>query len=76
MIDVSSYFLLREWSFESGNVSRLKNEMSDQDKDTFFCDVKNIDWEEYLEGCVKGIRMYLIKDPLETIPEGQKKMRK
>ncbi|XP_018570239.1 fatty acyl-CoA reductase wat-like [Anoplophora glabripennis] len=76
MVDVSSYFILKEWSFESENVPRLKTKMYDEDRTTFFCDMKDFEWEEYLEYCVRGIRIYLIKDPLETIPVGQKRFRR
>ncbi|XP_018578174.1 putative fatty acyl-CoA reductase CG5065 [Anoplophora glabripennis] len=46
--------------------------MSDEDKKIFYCDVKDFDWEESLEYYTLGLRIYLMKDPLETLPAGQK----
>lgn len=76
MGSVLLFFLKREWTFESGRVSRLKNKMSDGDRKIFFCDLKNFDWEEYLKYHIQGVRIYLMKDPLDTLPQGLKKMRR
>lgn len=76
MEDVLNYFKMNEWVFESKNLSRLITEMSDEDQKIFFCDVKDLDWDEYIKYYILGIRIYLVKDPLETLAEGQKHLRR
>ncbi|XP_018578175.2 fatty acyl-CoA reductase wat-like, partial [Anoplophora glabripennis] len=66
------YFKMNEWTFETGNLRGLIGRMSDEDKKIFYCDVKDFDWEESLEYYTLGLRIYLMKDPLETLPAGQK----
>ncbi|XP_018905583.2 fatty acyl-CoA reductase wat [Bemisia tabaci] len=70
---VISYFSTKEWKFEDDNVAQLWNKLNDKDKDVFFFSLKNLDWKEYFYHYIRGIRVYLIRDPLESIPEGQKK---
>lgn len=41
--------------------------MSKEDKELFFCDLRKIDWDEYFKEYIKGIRLYLLQDPLETL---------
>ncbi|KAJ8919910.1 hypothetical protein NQ315_006439 [Exocentrus adspersus] len=76
MNHILTYFSLREWSFESNNTRRLVKNMSDEDRRIFFCDMKDVDWDEYLELYVLGLRQYLAKDPLDTLEAGQKKLRR
>lgn len=47
--------------------------MSDEDKDIFFCDLKDLNWGEYFKEYIKGIRVYLIGDPIETMEAAQAK---
>lgn len=58
------FYNLREWQFVSRNVSYLMGKMSDDDRNTFNFDVRQIDWESQLEIYVSGVRQFLIKDDL------------
>lgn len=67
------YFGGIHWKLKMGNVYKLIQKMTDEDKQIFFSDLKQLDWATYLRTYIRGVRIYLIKDPLETVPEGQKK---
>lgn len=45
----------------------LLEDMSDDDKRIFFCDLRQLDWQDYFIEYFKGIRIYLIKDPEDTL---------
>ena len=47
--------------------------MDEIDKQMFNFDMESLVWEEYLKEYVKGVRIYLLKDPLDTIPQSRKK---
>lgn len=47
--------------------------MDETDKQIFNFDMESLVWEEYFEEYVKGVRIYLLKDPLDTISQGRKK---
>lgn len=71
---VIAYFALREWKFSNNNTQNLFKELCDVDKRTFNFDMRTLKWEEYYKTYVKGLRMYLLTDPLETIPQGRRKL--
>lgn len=70
---VISYFSTREWVFRSGNVQRLVAKMSERDRKIFFCDLNDLDWDFFFQSYLRGVRVYLIQDPMETLPEARKK---
>lgn len=70
------YFALREWRFKDDNVRALWRKMRGLDREVFEFNVASLDWDAYMYTCVRGGRVYLLKDPLETIPQGHIKRRK
>ncbi|XP_030759626.1 fatty acyl-CoA reductase wat-like isoform X2 [Sitophilus oryzae] len=64
---VMSYFITREWKMESNRVQSLVKHMSDRDQKIFFCDLKKLDWVEYFDYYMLGVRIFLLKDPLDTL---------
>lgn len=71
-----AYFSKQSWSIEDTNYRKLCDKMSPKDKELFFCDLKNLDWDEFFEDYVLGGRTYLISDPIETLEERRRKMRR
>ncbi|XP_018574326.1 fatty acyl-CoA reductase wat-like [Anoplophora glabripennis] len=74
--DVLSYFGNREWTYKSNNVRKLLDKMSDKDREIFFADLRQVDWNEFLKTYFYGIRLYVLNDPKETIPEAKIKWRR
>ncbi|XP_070063997.1 fatty acyl-CoA reductase wat isoform X2 [Drosophila virilis] len=68
-MNVIAYFSMRDWDFRIDNVEDLWNRMTNIDKQIFFFDMKQLDWDFFLQQYFRGIRRYLLKDPLETIPK-------
>lgn len=54
--DCLEYFTMQEWEFDDENVRALSLTLSETDKKEFCFDVAKIDWENYLENYVLGIR--------------------
>lgn len=50
------YFTTKDWKFEDDNVRMLSLTLSEQDRVEFCFDVAQINWEEYIENYVLGIR--------------------
>ncbi|RVE50678.1 hypothetical protein evm_004710 [Chilo suppressalis] len=71
--DVLAYFATKQWKFYNTNVQNLYSELCDADKQIFDFDISNLDWTDYFYSYVRGLRVYLLKDPLETIPQGRTK---
>ncbi|XP_023160221.1 fatty acyl-CoA reductase wat-like [Drosophila hydei] len=68
-MNVISYFSTRDWDFRINNIQSLWSRMSNVDKDEFFFDMQQLDWDFFLQQYFRGIRKYLLKDPLETMPK-------
>ncbi|XP_017853477.1 fatty acyl-CoA reductase wat-like [Drosophila busckii] len=68
-MNVIEYFSMREWRFETDNIKMIWNHMTSIDRDIFFFDLNCLDWELFLQQYYRGIRHYLLNDPLETIPK-------
>lgn len=74
--EVISYFAMRQWNFRNDNVQALLKKMKTADRELFEFDMGALDWDAYHYTYLRGARLYLLKDPLETIPEGRIKYRK
>lgn len=62
-----SFFATNQWEFTNDNVLTLWEKLSIVDKDKFFFNITNIDWDSYWLSYVKGMRVFLVKDPMETV---------
>ncbi|CAH0699599.1 unnamed protein product [Spodoptera exigua] len=71
--EVMAYFATREWKFDNTNTQQLFKELCDADKYMFDFDMSSLEWNEYFYNYIRGVRVYLLKDPVETVPQGLKK---
>ncbi|KRT85456.1 epimerase [Oryctes borbonicus] len=70
---VISYFSTKNFKFRSTRMRQLISKMSDGDRAVFMCDLKKLNWEEYFKYHFIGVRLYILKDPLSTLPEAIRK---
>ncbi|OAD52165.1 hypothetical protein WN48_02768 [Eufriesea mexicana] len=70
-MDVLNYFTTKEWKFSNDNIKSLLNKLSEKDRENFACDITQVNWDHYFRAYVQGIRVYLIKDPLDTLPQAR-----
>lgn len=50
--------------------------MTPEDQEIFFCDLKKLNWTEYFTVYLKGIREYLIQDPMTTLNDARNKWKR
>lgn len=74
--DVLAYFALKQWKFYNKNTQNLFSELCEADKKLFDFDMSKLDWNDYFYSYVRGIRVYLLKDPLDTVPKSITKHRR
>ncbi|OXU23345.1 hypothetical protein TSAR_015221, partial [Trichomalopsis sarcophagae] len=63
-------------SFKNTNVQNLWTRLDSQDKQLFPFTMQNFDWHSYLDNCMKGIRIYLLKDDMKTLESSKVKYNK
>ncbi len=68
----SECFLSRQWYFTNNNFVKLSQQLIGNDKSTFDCDVRAIDWNEYQFRSYFTIRRLLLKETEEDIYRAQK----
>lgn len=74
--EVISYFAIREWDFKNDNTQALWRKLKPTDREAFEFNIAALDWDAYNSTYIRGGRLYLLKDPLETVPQGMVKKRK
>lgn len=71
-----AYFGTRSWDFKNNNVQTLWRSLDPKDKELFFFDISQLDWDKYFYSYIRGVRQYLVKEDPSTIPQGLKKLRR
>jgi len=71
--EVIAYFATTEWLFLDGNTQKLWNKMTSKDQELFYFQMKDVNWREIIEDNCKAVRVYIVKDPLSTIPAARKR---
>jgi fatty acyl-CoA reductase len=66
------YFTQREWMYHDRNLRSLLARLTPEDRGIFNFDIKQVNWNEYLESCVEGLRQYILKDQINTLPIARK----
>ncbi|XP_054260769.1 fatty acyl-CoA reductase wat-like [Macrosteles quadrilineatus] len=62
--------------FTANNVDRLWETLDPLDKKLFLYDLRQLDWDYFWLQGLKGMRVYLINEPMDTVPQGIKHYRK
>lgn len=70
------YFTKREWSFDTAKLSALASILPEEERIAYPFDPKLIDWDEYLEKCVIGMRQYFHKEPEKTTERARREMQR
>lgn len=73
-IDALEYFCINEWKFHNTNTRSLYELLGPSDKETFNFDIAKMDWEEYIETYQLGVKQYIVKEPISTLPESKTSM--
>lgn len=75
-VEFTAYYSTKSWTFHDTNIRSMLSKMSKLDQSLFKFDMTDLNWYNYYENYVRGIRLYIVKDPLDTIPDGLKRIRK
>lgn len=60
-------FIFTEWKFNNPKALRLQTLLSEEDKEKFYLDISNLEWEQYFHSLTLGIRQYLNKEKPSTL---------
>lgn len=66
-------FTLGQWYFKNDNTQALWKKLTASDRLAFEFDTSSLNWETYYYVYMRGVRVYILKDPLETLITGTNK---
>uniref|UniRef100_A0A131YKF1 Fatty acyl-CoA reductase n=1 Tax=Rhipicephalus appendiculatus TaxID=34631 RepID=A0A131YKF1_RHIAP len=75
-MNVVQLYTTSSWLFRSNNVLGLINDLNPTDKQLFNIDVRKLEWCQYWDQYVQGIRKYLFKTEAAELPDSRKQFRR
>lgn len=73
VIHILKYYSNKEWTFTNNRVLELWETLNSQDKELFNFDIYQLSWDYFSQAHCLGLRVYLVKDDIHTLPEARKK---
>ncbi|XP_049638844.1 fatty acyl-CoA reductase 2-like [Suncus etruscus] len=70
------YFTAQSWEWSMNNTEMLMAELGPKDQQMFNFDVQHLNWKEYVENYVLGVKKYLLKEDISEIPKVKKHLKK
>ncbi|XP_053203007.1 fatty acyl-CoA reductase 1-like [Panonychus citri] len=70
------YFTTNEWTFRNENFVNLMKSLEPDDFTKFSLDVGSINWCDYIENYILGVRKYLLKEDPATLPKARKNIKR
>ena len=62
--------------WKADNCLSLLSLMTEEDKATFYFDVRHLNWEEYVATFCQGTKYYLLKDDPANLPKARKQIKR
>ncbi|XP_065224398.1 fatty acyl-CoA reductase wat-like [Planococcus citri] len=73
-MDVMVPFSTRELTVSTRNINEIWETLSKKDKKLFYCNLDDINIDDYSDVIVRGVRLYLANDKEETISKARRKL--
>jgi fatty acyl-CoA reductase len=75
-VETLEFFTSTEWKFSNANIYSLIDEMSDVDIKLFNIDVRDIDWQVYIEHYCLGTKKFLLKEDMSKMEKCRRELAK
>lgn len=74
-LSMLEYFINHSWEWSTSNTDMLMLELSPEDQRVFNFDIRQLNWLDYIENYVLGIKKYLLKEDLSDIPKARQQLK-
>ncbi|XP_014387836.1 PREDICTED: fatty acyl-CoA reductase 2 [Myotis brandtii] len=75
-VSMLEYFVNRSWEWSTSNTEMLMSKLSPEDQRVFNFDVRQLNWLEYIENYVLGVKKYLLKEDMAGVPEAKQHLKR
>ena len=74
--EMGTFFTMHQWNFDGKNICSLLKVAKDTqlDANEFNFDISGLDWNEYFKQYWLGIRKFIFKEDLSSLPQARKKL--
>lgn len=69
--NILEWYTTNEFLFSDKNIDAIWNDMSPVDRKLFYFNMTQFNWEELYLYCMRGVRVYLFHDPMETLDDAR-----
>jgi len=70
------YFTTNEWRWSNKNLIGLQEEMTQEDREKFNFDMRNVHWPLFLDNFIQGTRKYVLKEDVSSLITARKHITK
>jgi len=70
------YFTQNEWRWSVDNVVQLQEQLGEMDRKIFNFDITDVNWKQYVDTYVQGVRKFVFKEDESTIPDSKLYLKK
>merc|ERR1712008_65208 len=77
-IEALHYFTLNQWSWTNTNLNKLQSALVNTDNESlesFSFDIRSLDWKDFIDHNVLGMRHYVLKNHHNSMESSRKKLK-
>ncbi|XP_014212139.1 putative fatty acyl-CoA reductase CG5065 [Copidosoma floridanum] len=71
-LNLVNYYTTKQWIFKNERLKELRESLSPSDKETFFMDIREVSWNDFLLKYILAARKYCLKDDPSTLPQARR----
>ncbi|KAJ8687688.1 hypothetical protein QAD02_023482 [Eretmocerus hayati] len=71
-LSLVQYYTTKTWYFRNDGLKALRESLSPEDKRTFFMDIREIVWDDYMLSYILATRKYCLKEDPLTLPKARR----
>ncbi|XP_077299873.1 fatty acyl-CoA reductase 1-like [Arctopsyche grandis] len=73
--EVFEYYANNQWDFKSDNIQECRSKLNAKETLIYKIDGNGLDIHKYFEECIKATRLYILKEPEDTLPAARRHMK-
>lgn len=74
--DMIAYFTTHQWQFRNDAVIKLWDRLNPVDRKIFDFNMADFSWDEFIKHMILGVRIYIAKDPKDTLKQARLRFKK
>ncbi|XP_043483087.1 putative fatty acyl-CoA reductase CG5065 [Leptopilina heterotoma] len=73
--EVFEYYANNQWDFVNTNITQIRDKLNPREKIMYQIHGDDLDLDAYFEACIRSARVFILNEPLETLPAARRHMK-